>query len=81
MPPPAPSPLEKRELPPPPHSQGHDAGESMMDFEYSPAAPPVLFDDWESLTGSVVEQHGQQHDGATSGWGMVQYFNDPRVTS
>ncbi|EWZ84040.1 hypothetical protein FOWG_12869 [Fusarium oxysporum f. sp. lycopersici MN25] len=80
MPPPAPSPLEKRELPPPPHSQGHDAGESMMDFEYSPA-PPVLFDDWESLTGSVVEQPGQQHDGATGGWGMVQYFNDPRVTS
>jgi hypothetical protein len=52
----------------------------MMDFEYSPA-PPVLFDDWESLTGSVVEQPGQQHDGATGGWGMVQYFNDPRVTS
>ncbi|KAI1071519.1 hypothetical protein LB507_004896 [Fusarium sp. FIESC RH6] len=81
MPPPAPSPLEKRELPlpPPPQSQGHDAGESMMDFEYSPA--PVVFDDWESLTGAVIEQPGQQHNGPPADWGMVQYFNDPRVTS
>lgn len=80
MPPPAPSPLEKRELPlpPPPHSQGHDNGESMMDFEYSPA--PVVFEDWESLTGAVIEQPGQQN-GPPADWGMVQYFNDPRVTS
>ncbi|KAK6714490.1 hypothetical protein SNK04_005430 [Fusarium graminearum] len=81
MPPPAPSPLEKRELPlpPPPQSHGHDNGESMMDFEYSPA--PVVFDDWESLTGAVIEQPGQQHNAPPADWGMVQYFNDPRVTS
>ncbi|KAF4999784.1 hypothetical protein FDECE_11394 [Fusarium decemcellulare] len=83
MPPPVPSPLDKRELPPPPpQTQGHEAGESMMDFEYSPA--PVVFDDWESLTGAVLEQPGQQqqqHNGAPTDWGMVQYFNDPRVTS
>ncbi|KAF5678480.1 hypothetical protein FHETE_1198 [Fusarium heterosporum] len=81
MPPPAHSPLEKRELPlpPPPHSQSHDSGESMMEFEYSPA--PVVFEDWESLTGTVIEQPGQQHNGPPADWGMVQYFNDPRVTS
>uniref|UniRef100_A0A4E9DB02 C2H2-type domain-containing protein n=1 Tax=Gibberella zeae TaxID=5518 RepID=A0A4E9DB02_GIBZA len=81
MPPPAPSPLEKRELPlpPPPQSHGHDNGESMMDFEYSPA--PVVFDDWESLTGAVIEQPGQQHNAPPADWGMVQYFDDPRVTS
>ncbi|KAF4962010.1 hypothetical protein FSARC_9887 [Fusarium sarcochroum] len=81
MPPPAPSPLEKREhpLPPPPQSQSHETGESMMDFEYSPA--PVVFEDWESLTGAVIEQPGQQHNGTPADWGMVQYFNDPRVTS
>ncbi|KAI8675525.1 hypothetical protein NCS57_00453900 [Fusarium keratoplasticum] len=77
MPPPASSPLDKRELPPPPQSQGQEAGESMMDFEYSPA--PVVFDDWESI---ILEQPGQQqHNGAPADWGMVQYFNDPRVTS
>jgi hypothetical protein len=75
MPPPASSPLDKRELPPPP--QGQETGESMMDFEYSPA--PVVFDDWESI---ILEQPGQQqHNGAPADWGMVQYFNDPRVTS
>ncbi|KAI8722627.1 hypothetical protein NCS52_00407000 [Fusarium sp. LHS14.1] len=77
MPPPASSPLDKRELPPPPQGQGQETGESMMDFEYSPA--PVVFDDWESI---ILEQPGQQqHNGAPADWGMVQYFNDPRVTS
>ncbi|KAM0425000.1 hypothetical protein ACHAPT_009801 [Fusarium lateritium] len=77
MPPPASSPLDKRELPPPPQSQGQEPGESMMDFEYSPA--PVVFDDWESI---ILEQPGQQqHNGAPADWGMVQYFSDPRVTS
>ncbi|RSL91893.1 hypothetical protein CDV31_015387 [Fusarium ambrosium] len=77
MPPPASSPLDKRELPPPPQGHGQEAGESMMDFEYSPA--PVVFDDWESI---ILEQPGQQqHNGAPTDWGMVQYFNDPRVTS
>ncbi|KAF5022788.1 hypothetical protein F66182_5160 [Fusarium sp. NRRL 66182] len=82
MPPPAPSPMEKRELPlpPPSHSRSHETGESMMDFEYSPA--PVVFEDWESLTGAVLEQPSQQqHSGPPADWGMVQYFNDPRVTS
>ncbi|KAF4976076.1 hypothetical protein FZEAL_7209 [Fusarium zealandicum] len=80
MPPPVPSPLDKRELPPPPQAHSQDSGESMMDFEYSPA--PVVFDDWESLTGAVLDQPGQQpHNGATADWGMVQYFSDPRVTS
>ncbi|RSL52384.1 hypothetical protein CEP54_010951 [Fusarium duplospermum] len=77
MPPPASSPLDKRELPPPPQGHGQETGESMMDFEYSPA--PVVFDDWESI---ILEQPGQQqHNGAPADWGMVQYFNDPRVTS
>ncbi|KAM5347203.1 hypothetical protein ACJ41O_010208 [Fusarium nematophilum] len=84
MPPPAPSPLDKRELPPPPpHAQSQEpSSDGMMDFEYSPA--PVVFDDWESLTGAVLEQPGQQHqqhNGAPADWGMVQYFSDPRVTS
>lgn len=78
MPPPAPSPLDKRELPPPPQAQ--EASETMMDFEYSPA--PVVFDDWESL--AVMEQATPtpQHQQPSGDWGMMQqYFNDPRVTS
>ncbi|KAF7549395.1 hypothetical protein G7Z17_g6400 [Cylindrodendrum hubeiense] len=87
MPPPVPSPLDKRELPAPP-SHAQEAGDSMMDFEYSPA--PVVFDDWESLAGAVMEQqatptqqhqHQQPNGAPTADWGMVQYFNDPRVTS
>ncbi|KAH7126188.1 hypothetical protein EDB81DRAFT_846824 [Dactylonectria macrodidyma] len=85
MPPPVPSPLDKRELPPPP-SHAQEAGESMMEFEYSPA--PVVFDDWESLAGAVMEQqatpthqHQQNPGPPPADWGMVQYFNDPRVSS
>lgn len=79
MPPPAPSPLEKRELPQPPQTQ--ETGESMMEFEYSPA--PVVFDNWENFSGAMLEHpgHQQAHNGATADWNMVQYFNDPRVSS
>ncbi|KAI5463930.1 hypothetical protein BGZ63DRAFT_350579 [Mariannaea sp. PMI_226] len=83
MPPPVPSPLEKRELPSPP--QTHEPGEQMMEFEYSPA--PVVFEDWESLAGAVLEQttptpqHQQPAGAPAPDWGMMQYFHDPRVTS
>lgn len=79
-----PSPHDKRDLPPPP-SHAQEAGEGMMDFEYSPA--PVVFDDWESLGAVMGEQptptpQHQQPTGAPSAdWGMMQYFNDPRVAS
>lgn len=78
------SPQAKRELPLTPvstHPQQHqqdNGGEAMMEFEYS--AAPVVFDDWESLTGTVMEEPSQPQQNAPD-WGMVQYFGDPRVTS
>lgn len=74
---PAHSPNDKRELPPPP--QQHDAGDGMMDFEYSPA--PIVFEDWESLNSSVMEQQAQQPQAsqAPPDWGMVGFYGDPRV--
>lgn len=74
------SPLAKRDLPPPP-AEAHQANDSMMDFEYSPA--PVVFEDWESLNGTIMEQPAQhpQTTQAPPDWGMVQFYGDPRVTS
>lgn len=63
------------------HAHSTDNGESIMDIEYSPA--PVVFDDWESTTGLITGEPTQQTQshGAQAGWGMMQYFSDPRVTS
>jgi len=80
------SPLEQRELPQLPASSNPapaGAGDSMMDFEYSPA--PVVFEDWESLAGAVAISANttpQPQGNTTQGdWGTMQYFGDPRVTS
>ncbi|CEJ89585.1 hypothetical protein VHEMI05421 [[Torrubiella] hemipterigena] len=76
---PSQSPADKRDLPALPMQ----AVDGMMDFEYSPAAA-MFGSDWgnlstEHLLGSQT-QHQQQQQPA-SDWGMMQYFNDPRVTS
>lgn len=75
------SPLEQRELPQLPSSAPATAGETVMDFEYSPA--PVVFEDWESLAGAVVSTDvtPQPQGNAQGDWNMMQYFADPRVTS
>ncbi|PHH91949.1 hypothetical protein CDD83_9665 [Cordyceps sp. RAO-2017] len=75
------SPLEHRELPQLPSSVPASA-DSMMDFEYSPA--PVVFDDWDALSGSTINDASQPQPAAGpqgENWGMMQYFGDPRVTS
>ncbi|KAL3956939.1 hypothetical protein ACCO45_009785 [Purpureocillium lilacinum] len=84
--PPHTHPLEQRELPQLPASSNPapaGAGDSMMDFEYSPA--PVVFEDWESLAGAVAISANttpQPQGNTTQGdWGTMQYFGDPRVTS
>lgn len=79
--PPSHSPLEHRELPQLPPSSGPAGHDGMMDFEYSPA--PVVFDDWESMTGAVVNDATPQPPttGSQAEWGMMHYFGDPRVTS
>jgi hypothetical protein len=81
------SPHEKRELPAPPSgpvpSTRNDNRENLMDYEFSPSA--VVFDDWESINGVVMDdttppvQHAAPSQHNT--WGMVQYFNDPRISS
>lgn len=72
---------DKRELPPPPPSQGNS--DSMMDFEYSPE--PGGFGGWASMTNSMLastpSQSGQTSTTQNGDWGMMGYFPDPRVTS
>jgi hypothetical protein len=50
-----------------------------MDFEYLPA--PVVFDDWESIASSITGESTPQMNQSQQGWGMGQYFNDPRIPS
>jgi hypothetical protein len=50
-----------------------------MDFEYLPAT--VVFDDWESITSSITGEPSPHLNQAQQGWGMNQYFNDPRNSS
>ncbi|RCI16525.1 hypothetical protein L249_1684 [Ophiocordyceps polyrhachis-furcata BCC 54312] len=68
------SPLQQRDLPQLPSSSSGTT-ESLMDFDYTPA--PVIFDDWESLSGTTMHDVSEQQPE----WGMMQYFGDPRVTS
>ena len=75
------SPLEHRELPQVPSSSGAGGHDGMMEYEYSSA--PVVFEDWEGMAGAVVNDVTPQPPaaGSQADWGMMQYFNDPRVTS
>lgn len=73
--------LDQRELPQLPSSNGPAGADSLMDFEYTTA--PVAFEDWESLAGAVVNDASSEQvaGGTQGGWGVMQYFGDPRVTS
>ena len=65
----------------PPHQTGSHAtegGDGIMDFEYSPA--PVVFEDWESINGHLTDEPTPNQP-SQPGWGMMGYFNDPRVAS
>ena len=60
--------------------QGNDGADGMgMDFEYSPA--PIVFEDWESMHGQSMDETSPQQPSGPQGWGMMQYFSDPRVAS
>jgi hypothetical protein len=59
-------------------AHGNETGDAAMDFEYSPAA--VVFEDWESMSGQTLDDSSPTH-GAQPGWGMMQFYNDPRVAS
>ncbi|KFA47458.1 hypothetical protein S40293_02117 [Stachybotrys chartarum IBT 40293] len=69
------SPLDKRELPPPP-SQGSSVGEptdNMMDFDFTPV--PAMFPSWGSINGSIPEERDpQMNQGQQQGWSMVHYM-------
>jgi len=73
--------------PPPPHqpgthgTHGAESGDGLMDFEYSPA--PVGFEDWENMVGQMPDEttQNQPNPSAQQTWGLMGYFNDPRVTS
>ncbi|PNP52362.1 hypothetical protein THARTR1_06966 [Trichoderma harzianum] len=75
--------LDKRELPPIPQGHTPTLADSMMDFEYSPAAP-VIFEDWESIASSTfldTSAHHQQQQQPSQGadWGISQFYGNPNV--
>lgn len=61
---------------------GNSNGDGLMDFECS-SANAAVFEDWESTNGLVMDEFGQQSAPSTNqgGWGMMQYFGGPPVTS
>ncbi|CAI6084837.1 unnamed protein product [Clonostachys chloroleuca] len=58
-------------------------GDGGMDFEYAPT--PVVFEDWESGSGTLVMDDSSNATptpgSQAGGWPMMQYFGDPRVAS
>merc|ERR1712000_184056 len=64
-----------------PHSAAPsmEGSDGVMDFDYSPA--PVVFDDWESMHNQSIDEATSGQPTAQPGWGMMQYFADPRVNS
>lgn len=61
-----------------PRSHTTEGADGIMDFEYSPA--PVVFEDWESMNGQLTDEPPPNQSSQPS-WGMMGYFNDPRVAS
>ncbi|KAH7308708.1 hypothetical protein B0I35DRAFT_515782 [Stachybotrys elegans] len=75
------SPMDKGELPQPPSSAGADSVGNIMEFEFS--HPPVVFEDWESLNGSIPEERtSHMNQGPQQGWPMkATRVREPLLTT
>lgn len=71
--------MDHRDLPATSHpssSTRSEASDNVMDYEFSSA--PIVFEDWESLNGVMIDESGPQQP---HNWGLPVQYYDPTVRS